>query len=245
MQLLKKRILQDGKCYEGGILKVDGFINHQMDPVLMKSIGVEFVRRFAATNVNKIMTIEASGIAPAIMTGYLMDLPVVFAKKKSPKTIQNALSTTVHSFTKDRDYEVVISADFLTHRAIRSKIGRNGIHYRKSFPKRAQNTGRERRQGRKPCHHRRPVQLLYQNKRSISRVGVEIMPLAFGLFTILHRLLRTHMITCQAGGAVIPPGRLSVLHRDIPYRTTFLTPFASDTVVRSIERLGRHLITDK
>lgn len=53
MQLLKKRILQDGKCYEGGILKVDGFINHQMDPVLMKSIGVEFVRRFAATNVNR------------------------------------------------------------------------------------------------------------------------------------------------------------------------------------------------
>ena len=57
----------------------------------MKSIGVEFVRRFAATNVNKIMTIEASGIAPAIMTGYLMDLPVVFAKKKSPKTIQQYL----------------------------------------------------------------------------------------------------------------------------------------------------------
>jgi len=110
MQLLKKRILQDGRCFEGGILKVDSFINHQMDPVLMKSIGVEFVRLF----VNKIMTIEASGIAPAIMTGYLMDLPVVFAKKKSPKTIQNALSTTVHSFTKDRDYEVVISSDFLT-----------------------------------------------------------------------------------------------------------------------------------
>lgn len=64
-----------------GILKVDSFINHQMDPVLMKSIGVEFVRLFAGTNVNKIMTIEASGIAPAIMTGYLMDLPVVFAKK--------------------------------------------------------------------------------------------------------------------------------------------------------------------
>lgn len=114
MQLLKKRILQDGKCYEGNILKVDGFINHQMDPALMKSIGVEFVRRFASTKVNKIMTIEASGIAPAIMTGYLMDLPVVFAKKKSPKTIQNALATTIHSFTKDRNYEVVISSDFLT-----------------------------------------------------------------------------------------------------------------------------------
>lgn len=114
MQLLKERILQDGQCFEGGILKVDSFINHQMDPTLMKSIGVEFVRRFASTNVNKIMTIEASGIAPAIMTGYLLNLPVVFAKKKSPKTIKNALSTTVHSFTKDRDYEVVISADFLT-----------------------------------------------------------------------------------------------------------------------------------
>jgi xanthine phosphoribosyltransferase len=85
-----------------------------MDPQLMKAIGVEFVRRFAGTKVNKIMTIEASGIAPAIMTGYLLNLPVVFAKKKSPKTIENALSTTVHSFTKDRDYEVVISSDFLT-----------------------------------------------------------------------------------------------------------------------------------
>ena len=114
MDLLKKRILQDGKCFEGGILKVDSFINHQMDPVLMKSIGVEFVRKVAATNVNKIMTIEASGIAPAIMTGYLMDLPVVFAKKKSPKTIENILTTKVHSFTKDREYDIIISKDYLT-----------------------------------------------------------------------------------------------------------------------------------
>ena len=114
MDLLKKRILQEGKCFECGILKVDSFINHQMDPVLMKSIGVEFVRKFAATNVNKIMTIEASGIAPAIMTGYLMDLPVVFAKKKSPKTIENILTTKVHSFTKDREYDIIISKDYLT-----------------------------------------------------------------------------------------------------------------------------------
>ena len=64
MDLLKKRILQDGKCFEGGILKVDSFINHQMDPILMKSIGVEFVRRFANKDFNKVMTIEASGIAP-------------------------------------------------------------------------------------------------------------------------------------------------------------------------------------
>ena len=75
MDLLKKRILQDGKCFEGGILKVDSFINHKMDPILMKSIGVEFVRRFANKDFNKVMTIEASGIAPAIMVGYLLELP--------------------------------------------------------------------------------------------------------------------------------------------------------------------------
>lgn len=84
MKALKERILRDGKCFEGGILKVDNFINHQMDPILMKSIAVEFVRRFASTNINKVMTIEASGIAPAIMVGYLLELPVVFAKKKKP-----------------------------------------------------------------------------------------------------------------------------------------------------------------
>lgn len=114
MELLKERILQDGKCFEGGILKVDSFINHQMDPILMKSIGVEFVRLFASTNVNKIMTIEASGIAPAIMTGYLLGLPVVFAKKKTPKTMENILSTKVHSFTKDREYDIIISKEYLT-----------------------------------------------------------------------------------------------------------------------------------
>lgn len=113
MELLKKRILQDGKCFEGGILKVDSFINHQMDPNLMKLIGDEFASRFSELGINKIMTIEASGIAPAIMTGYVMQLPVVFAKKKSPKTMENVVSTTVRSFTKDRAYEVVISKDFL------------------------------------------------------------------------------------------------------------------------------------
>ena len=114
MDLLKKRILQDGKCFEGGILKVDSFINHQMDPILMKSIGVEFVSRFANKDFNKVMTIEASGIAPAIMVGYLLELPVVFAKKKQPKTMENMISTTVRSFTKDREYNVCISKDFLS-----------------------------------------------------------------------------------------------------------------------------------
>ena len=113
MKLLKERIMRDGKCFEGGILKVDSFINHQMDPILMKSIAVEFVRRFASTDINKIITIEASGIAPAIMTGYLLELPVVFAKKKKPVTMENMLTTTVYSFTKNRNYDICVSKDFL------------------------------------------------------------------------------------------------------------------------------------
>ena len=114
MKALKERILRDGKCFEGGILKVDNFINHQMDPILMKSIAVEFVSRFASTNINKVMTIEASGIAPAIMVGYLLELPVVFAKKKKPVTMENMLTTSVYSFTKDRSYDVCVSKDFLS-----------------------------------------------------------------------------------------------------------------------------------
>lgn len=113
MELLKKRILQDGKCFEGGILKVDNFINHQMDPILMKSMAVEFVRRFASTDINKIITVEASGIAPAIMVGYLLELPVVFAKKKTPSTMEHMLATKVFSFTKQRSYDVCVSSDYL------------------------------------------------------------------------------------------------------------------------------------
>jgi xanthine phosphoribosyltransferase len=114
MELLKKRILQDGKCFEGGILKVDSFINHQMDPMLMSQIAQEFVDRFKGAEINKIITIEASGIAPAIMVGYALQLPVVFVKKKMPKTMENMLTATVYSFTKGREYTVCISNDFLT-----------------------------------------------------------------------------------------------------------------------------------
>lgn len=113
MELLKQRIMQDGKCYRGGILKVDSFINHQMDPTLMYEIAKEFIKRFEGRPINKIVTIEASGIAPAIFVGYLMKLPVVFIKKKKPKTMENMLTSVVHSFTKDRDYTVCISSNFL------------------------------------------------------------------------------------------------------------------------------------
>ena len=114
MELLKQRILQDGRSLPGGILKVDSFLNHQLDPNLMYKLAEEFARLFADKKINKIVTIEASGIAPAIMLGYQMQLPVVFIKKKQPKTMDRMLSAVVHSFTKDRDYTVCISADFLT-----------------------------------------------------------------------------------------------------------------------------------
>ncbi len=110
---LKERILKDGKCLEGGILKVDGFINHQIDPDLLEQMSVEFIRRFASVEFNKILTIEASGIAPAIMLGFLLHLPVVFAKKKKPSTMDNMLTTSVYSFTKNRSYDVCCSRDFL------------------------------------------------------------------------------------------------------------------------------------
>ncbi|MBQ4345165.1 MAG: xanthine phosphoribosyltransferase [Muribaculaceae bacterium] len=113
MKALKDRIMRDGRCFEGGILKVDNFINHQMDPILMKSMAVEFVRRFASAQVDKVVTIEASGIAPAILVGYLLEIPVVFAKKKVPSTMENMLATKVYSFTKNREYDVCVSRDFL------------------------------------------------------------------------------------------------------------------------------------
>ena len=113
MKALKERILKDGRCFPGGILKVDNFINHQMDPILMKSMAVEFVRRFSGTKINKILTVEASGIAPAIMVGYLLELPVVFAKKRKPSTMENMLQTEVFSFTKNQVYTICVSKDYL------------------------------------------------------------------------------------------------------------------------------------
>ena len=114
MQLLKDRILNDGKCFPGGILKVDNFINHQMDPVLMQKMAEELARRFSSHQINKIITIEASGIAPAILLGAILNVPVLFAKKKRPSTMQNMLVTEVYSFTKGKSYSVCVSSDYLT-----------------------------------------------------------------------------------------------------------------------------------
>ena len=114
LKVLCDRILQEGRCLEGGILKVDRFVNHQMDPYLMKQVAIEFIRRFADIKANKILTIEASGIAPAVMLGYLMELPVVYVKKKVPSTIECFYHTKVHSFTNDFLYDVVIDKEYLT-----------------------------------------------------------------------------------------------------------------------------------
>lgn len=114
MKLLKDRILQDGRSLPGGILKVDSFLNHQLDPNLMYEVAGEFARRFSGVEFNKIVTIEASGIAPAILLGYRLQLPVVFIKKKQPKTMDRMLVSEVRSFTKNRVYTVCISQDFLT-----------------------------------------------------------------------------------------------------------------------------------
>ncbi|MEE0908291.1 MAG: xanthine phosphoribosyltransferase, partial [Muribaculaceae bacterium] len=87
MDILQKRIAADGKFLPGGVLKVDGFMNHQLDPKLMEQIGDEIARLFAGKGITKILTIEASGIAPAVMAGLKMGVPVVFAKKRLPRTI--------------------------------------------------------------------------------------------------------------------------------------------------------------
>ena len=112
-KILEQRILSEGKCLDGGILKVDSFINHQMDPDLMMAIGNEFANRFSNCDYNKIVTIEASGIAPAIALGIATHKPVVFIKKKKPSTMQNMLSTVVHSFTKNADVNICVSKEFL------------------------------------------------------------------------------------------------------------------------------------
>jgi xanthine phosphoribosyltransferase len=114
MKLLKERILSDGKCFPGGILKVDNFINHQMDPVLMREMAKELVRRFAGHKITKVMTVEASGIAPAILVGECLGVPVLFAKKNVPSTMENMLVAEIFSFTKNRTYTVCISRDYLS-----------------------------------------------------------------------------------------------------------------------------------
>ncbi len=114
MQELKDRIAQEGKNLGNGILKVDGFINHQVDPVLMDACGKEFARRFKDIGATKILTAEISGIAPAITTGFHMRLPVVYARKSKPITMPDQVFLTLTpSHTKGRTVELIISPEYL------------------------------------------------------------------------------------------------------------------------------------
>ena len=114
MELLKRRIQQDGTVKGNDVLKVDSFLNHQMDIALFEEIGKEFLRRFEGCGVNKILTIEASGIGIACITAQFFRCPVVFAKKSQTKNIAGDLYTTkVESFTQGRVYDVIVSQKFL------------------------------------------------------------------------------------------------------------------------------------
>lgn len=114
MQALKDRIRRDGRILPGNIVKVDSFLNHQLDPMLMRDIGCEFRRRFAAEPVTRILTIETSGIAAALMTGLAFGVPVVFAKKhKSANMAGSFYTSAVYSYTKATMYDVAISSDYL------------------------------------------------------------------------------------------------------------------------------------
>ena len=114
MQLLKDRIQKDGIVREGGVLKVDSFLNHQMDIELFEEIGKEFRRRFAEEEINKILTIEASGIGIACIVAQYFHVPVVFAKKTKTKNIAGDVYTSrVESFTHGRVYDIIVSKVFL------------------------------------------------------------------------------------------------------------------------------------
>ena len=114
MQLLKDRIRKDGKIKEGNVLKVDSFLNHQMDVKLFQEIGKEFKRRFEGEEITKILTIEASGIGIACVAAEVFDVPVVFAKKTQTKNIAGDVYTTkVESFTHGRVYDIIVSREFL------------------------------------------------------------------------------------------------------------------------------------
>ena len=114
MQLLKDRIRRDGQVFPGNVLKVDSFLNHQMDIGLFEEFGKEFKRRFEGEEINKILTIEASGIGIACIVAQSFGVPVVFAKKSQSKNIAGEVySSQVQSYTHGRIYDIIVSKKFL------------------------------------------------------------------------------------------------------------------------------------
>ena len=116
MQALINRIQRDGKYLGKGILKVDGFINHQVDPELMKDCGEELARRFKHVGATKVLTAEISGIAPALATALPLGLPVVYARKSKPITMPDQVFLTLApSHTKGRTVELIVSPEYLAN----------------------------------------------------------------------------------------------------------------------------------
>lgn len=114
MNFLEERIQKDGIVKEGNVLKVDSFLNHQMDIELFDEMGAEFKRRFANENINKILTIEASGIGIACVAAQYFHCPVIFAKKTQTKNIAGEVYTSkVESFTHGRVYDIIVAKEFL------------------------------------------------------------------------------------------------------------------------------------
>nr|WP_249663549.1 xanthine phosphoribosyltransferase [Staphylococcus pettenkoferi] len=114
VDLLKQKVKEDGVVIDERILKVDGFLNHQIDAELMWEVGETFYDQFKDEGITKILTIEASGIAPAIMVAKRFGVPCLFAKKAKPNTLnQDAYTTDIHSFTKNKTSHVMISKEFL------------------------------------------------------------------------------------------------------------------------------------
>jgi xanthine phosphoribosyltransferase len=114
VKLLKDKVIAEGIVLGDQVLKVDSFLNHQMDPNLMKEIGQEFVQRFEGEQITKILTIESSGIAPAIMTALELNVPMIFARKNKSLTLKNDIFVEkVYSFTKRETNEITVSKKFM------------------------------------------------------------------------------------------------------------------------------------
>jgi xanthine phosphoribosyltransferase len=116
MRELQERISREGNNLGNGILKVHGFINHQVDPVLMDACGRELAQRFRSIGATKVLTAEISGIAPAVTTAYHLNLPVVYARKTKPITMPDQVFLTLSpSHTKGRMVELIVSPEYLGH----------------------------------------------------------------------------------------------------------------------------------
>lgn len=114
MELLKRRIQKDGKVGGEGVLRVDSFLNHQIDVNLYNEIGKEFKNRFSDSSINKILTIEASGIGIACITAQYFNVPVLFAKKTESRNLDSeTYQSEVYSFTKEKDYRIRVSKKYL------------------------------------------------------------------------------------------------------------------------------------